>query len=111
MKALRERMRTPTISLPEPILRRLLGPSGYTIRQLTPENISKEFASVVLRKFGSKVLTEVERWLALHGLSMRVSEAEQEHELYDIEQALAVLRAYGLKFDVTRSEMPLWQHP
>jgi hypothetical protein len=65
----------------------------------------------VLRKFGSKVLTEVEKWLALHGLSMQVSEAEQEHELYDIEQALAVLRAYGLKFDVTRSEMPLWQHP
>jgi hypothetical protein len=35
MKALRERMRTPTISLPETVLRRLLGPSGYHIRQLT----------------------------------------------------------------------------
>ncbi len=29
------------------------------------------------------------------------------HEVYDIEQALAVLRAYGLSVDVTRSAMPL----
>jgi len=51
-RALRERMRTPTISLPEPVLRKLLAPSGYNIDKLTPENISKELASEVLRRFG-----------------------------------------------------------
>lgn len=108
-KAVRERMCKPSISLPEPVLRKLLGRSGYSTRQLTPENISQESAGKVLARFGPTVLMEVEKWLAMHGLSMRASEAETPDEIGDIERALAVLRAYGIHVEVTRSQMPLWQ--
>lgn len=107
--ALRKRISTPTISLPEQVLRRLLAPSGYRMDELTLDELSKRPGKEVLRKFGPAVLLEVQKWLATHGRSMRTSEASTPNELSDIEQAVAILRVYGIHIDVSRSQMPLWE--
>lgn len=109
IEAVRKKRQIPTVTLPEHVLRKLLAPSGYKLNDLTPENIASKAGSDVLHKFGPEVLLEVHNWLATHGLAMRVTEGDTPHDRAAIDQALVVLKTYGISVNVTQSSLPLWQ--
>ncbi len=99
---------SPLLSLSEPVRKLLLARSGYTAQQLSPELLAKGYAATVLRRYGPRALLEVQRWLETKGLVMKPCEATSKHDLEDVAIAIAVLRAYGLNVDITRTSMPLW---
>jgi hypothetical protein len=109
LDAVRRKRQVPVVTLPEQIVRKLLVPSGYRHSDLTPKKIAAKSGSDMLHKFGPQVVLEVQKWLAMHGLALQVSEAAKPHDLAAIDEAVVVLKVYGISVDVTWSSMSLWR--
>ena len=99
-RRVREVLDMPANELPSHVVSRLTNGSPERLLRLSPERFARIPAARVLRLYGPRVLVEVEKWLAAHGVSMPVTEVSTLLELRQVQEAFAVLRAFGIHVEI-----------
>jgi hypothetical protein len=97
-KVLKEQLALAAYGLSDRLRLKLLATSIGNAKDLTPQRVSNAVGAQLLHApgFGIRALVELQTWLDGYGLSFRTSKPQTAAELRDVEQAVAVLRVYGI---------------
>lgn len=105
-KVLEEQLGLPAYGLSDRLRLKLLATSIGNVKDLTPQRVSHAVGAQLLHApgFGIRALVELQTWLDGYGLSFKTSEPQTAVEVRDVEQAVAVLRVYGIDVDSARTK-------
>jgi hypothetical protein len=100
-KVLEEQLALPAYGLSDRLRQKLLATNIKSSRELTPQRVSTAVGARLLHApgFGIRALVELQKWLDGYGLAFQTSKPQTALEIQDVEQALAVLKIYGISVD------------